>query len=260
MNEQIINEPWLLSYTNWGMVQKEQYEIAILPWGATEPHNLHLPYGTDSLQASELASGAARLAWKKGVRCGVLPAIPLGVQNPGQIDVPFCIHTRASTQLAILTDILASLEHQKINKLIILNSHGGNDFKSIIRELQPKFATMFIGVMDWFRIKECYQFFDDPGDHAGEMETALMQYLYPRLIDLDSAGDGNSQPFKPQCMKSGMIWTPRNWSKVSADTGIGNPKAASAEKGKQCYQYLTERLAAGLEELAGLEPNDIYDE
>nr|NQU94115.1 creatininase family protein [Bacteroidota bacterium] len=60
----------------------------------------------------------------------LLPEIPLGVQNPGQYDIPFCIHTKPSTQLKILEDIIWSLNRQNINKLIIINSHGGNDFKS----------------------------------------------------------------------------------------------------------------------------------
>ena len=39
--------PWVLAETTWAAVRETRYEVAVLPWGATEAHNLHLPYGTD---------------------------------------------------------------------------------------------------------------------------------------------------------------------------------------------------------------------
>ena len=53
--------------TNWGEVSKQNYSIAILPWGAVEPHNYHLPYLTDCILTSDVASDAAELAHKQGV-------------------------------------------------------------------------------------------------------------------------------------------------------------------------------------------------
>jgi creatinine amidohydrolase len=35
--------PYVLAEINWKAVKDTRYEVAILPWGATEPHNLHLP-------------------------------------------------------------------------------------------------------------------------------------------------------------------------------------------------------------------------
>ena len=252
-------KPYILNSTNWGTVKSEKYEVAILPWGATEPHNLHLPYGTDTLQSTDISEGAAKIAWEKDAKCMVLPAIPLGVQNPGQIELPFCLNTRPSTQKLILEDILISLRTQSIRKLLIVNSHGGNDFKTIIRELQPQFLDMFIGVIDWFKLSECHAFFDEAGDHAGEMETSLMQYLYPNLIDLNMAGDGSSSGFALESLRSKLIWTPRNWSRVSVDTGIGNPEKSTIEKGEKCYKYICNRIAEGLVELATTDTENIYE-
>ena len=63
------------------------YRLAVLPWGATEPHNLHLPYLTDCLLAQSLAVDAAARLWReRGVRAVVLPPVTLGSQNPGQWD------------------------------------------------------------------------------------------------------------------------------------------------------------------------------
>ena len=260
MNHSDKIQPWILNRSNWKSVKEVQYEIAILPWGATEPHNYHLPYGTDTLQSEIIASKAAELAWGQGCKVMVLPSIPLGVQNQGQMDLPFCLHTKPSTQLAILRDLLWSLNRQNIPRLVILNSHGGNDFKSLIRELQPQFPKMFIGVIDWFRLPECMEFFDSPGDHAGEMETSIMQHYFPGLVlPLKEAGTGNTREFSLEGLQSKLVWTPRNWTEITEDTGVGDPRAATPEKGERFFKYLTERIGEFLIELAKVEPGDIYN-
>ena len=46
--------PWVLAETNYAYVKANPYEVAVLPLGATEPHNLHLPYATDTYQCDPL--------------------------------------------------------------------------------------------------------------------------------------------------------------------------------------------------------------
>ena len=48
--------PWILAETNYGYTRDHRYEVAVLPLGATEPHNLHLPYSMDSLEGSAIAT------------------------------------------------------------------------------------------------------------------------------------------------------------------------------------------------------------
>lgn len=253
MKEFILNE------TNWKFVQKNKFEIALLPWGATEPHNYHLPYGTDSFQSKEISELSAEKAYDKGAKVMVLPTIPLGVQNPGQIELPFCLHTRPSTQMMILEDILTSLILQGINKLLIINGHGGNDFKAMIRELVPQFPSMFMGVTDWYKILENEKYFNEVGDHAGEMETSIMQHLYPDLVlPLDDAGEGKANKFRIEALNKNEVWAPRRWNKISKDTGIGNPKKATVEKGKKFIEEVTTKLAEIIVNLSKTEIDDLY--
>ena len=58
--------PYVLAETNWKQLKDAQIELAILPWGATEAHNYHLPYATDNYEAKYVAAEAARLAWERG--------------------------------------------------------------------------------------------------------------------------------------------------------------------------------------------------
>ena len=186
-----------LTVSCYGKVKDVKYDVVILPWGATEPHNLHLPYLTDCILPHDIAVDAATLALERsGVRCMVMPPVPFGAHNPGQRELPFCIHTRYTTQQAILEDIVASLYVQGIRKLVILGGHGGNNFKGMIRDLAVTYPDFLIMATDWFSIIPTKGYFEaDIDDHAGESETSAMMYYHPELVNLAEAGDGASRPF-----------------------------------------------------------------
>ena len=61
---------WILSELNYGHVRDQTYEIAVLPMGATEPHNLHLPYGTDTLEADAIGSRVCEAGSPHGINQG----------------------------------------------------------------------------------------------------------------------------------------------------------------------------------------------
>ena len=68
--------PWNLSETNYAYVKEHPYEVAVLPLGATEPHNLHLPYSTDTLEATIIGQHICQAANEKGANVVLLPTIP----------------------------------------------------------------------------------------------------------------------------------------------------------------------------------------
>ena len=253
----MTGRPYVLAETNWRAVRATQYDVAILPWGATEAHNYHLPYATDTIQCDHLAAEAARIAWEAGTRVIVLPAVPFGV-NTGQLDIRLCLNMNPSTQAAVLGDIVASLEAQGISRLILFNGHGGNDFRQMIRELQP-LTEVFICTLNWYQIVPPREFFSEAGDHAGELETSVMMHVAPDLVaPLDEAGDGHARRFRIAGLREGWAWAPRRWTSVTDDTGVGNPAAASAEKGARYAAAVTERIAAFIGDLARADLADLY--
>ena len=253
-------KPYILEQTNWKQVKNEKYEVAVLPWGATEPHNYHLPYGTDSLETAALTAEAAEKAWSKGAKIMVLPTIPFGVQNPGQIEIPFCLHVKPSTQIIIFKDIVEVLYHQGIRKLILMNGHGGNDFKPMIREIQPRFPEMLISLVEWFKILKLSDYFEEDGDHAGEMETSVIMHYFPHFVlPLNEAGIGKAKHSKLSGLTDKTAWIPRQWDKVSEDTGIGNPKKATAQKGKRYLDDLTTKIGDFFVEMAKCDLNNLYE-
>lgn len=251
-------KPYLLSETNWKHLQKENIELAILPWGATEAHNFHLPYGTDNYEADFIAEASAKLAWERGAKVMVLPTIPFGV-NTGQSDIYLDINLNPSTQLSILRDILTVLNRQGIKKFLILNSHGGNDFKTMLRELGLLFPEMFLATCNWFQAMNRADFFENGGDHAEEMETSLILYLKPELVLPKSAwGSGEEKKLKIEAFSENWLWTERKWSKISKDTGVGNPEKANKEKGEKFFKAITQKIAGVFLKICDMDLNDMY--
>lgn len=251
--------PYVLSEINWKFVKDTKYEIAVLPWGATEAHNYHLPYGTDNIQCDYIAAEAAGKAWKKGTKVIVLPTVPFGV-NTQQVDIPLTINMNPATQFVVLKDVIESLNFQGIKKILVMNGHGGNDFKQMIREIKMQHPDLFIGLINWYLVeKDWSKYFTDTGDHAGEMETCIMLNIVPDFVlPLEQAGDGASKKLKFKGREEGWLWSPREWTRVTKDTGIGNPKKATKEKGEVYLNKVIDKIADFLSELAKTDPEDIY--
>ncbi|MCX8490386.1 MAG: creatininase family protein [Cyclobacteriaceae bacterium] len=250
--------PYLLKETNWKAIKETKFEVAILPWGATEAHNYHLPYGTDIIKAEEVATEGARLAWEKGAKVIVLPCIPFGV-NTGQFDVTLDINMNPSTQLAVLRDVVDTLNRQGIYKLIIFNSHGANHFNNAIRELGLKFPDMFLCVCMWFNAVDQRLYFENKDDHAGEMETSVVMHLRPDLVlPLSKAGDGKAKKFVFKAIQEGWTWAERRWTSVTKDTGVGDPSKASAEKEKKFFEAVTQKVSAFFVEVAKTDRKNFY--
>ncbi len=227
--------------------------LAVLPWGATEAHGYHLPYGTDAYEAEGIVRVAGQKAAANGAKLVVLPTIPFG-NDEQQLDQVATISFTTTTALAVLRDIVRSLTTQGIFRLVILNGHGGNEFKPLVRDLQSEFSrqNLLIIVVNFYELipEVIQQTFDAPGDHAGELETSLMLHLHPELVEMEKAGRGERIPFQIRSLAQPGVWTPRPWSRCHPDTGSGDPSRATAAKGKLYFERLTCCLADILCELA----------
>jgi creatinine amidohydrolase len=251
--------PYLLAETNWHTIRNQRFELAILPWGATEAHNYHLPYSTDNLESELIVAEGARLAWERGAKLIVLPNIPYGV-NTGQRDIYLDINLNPSTQFAILSDVIDVLNNQGIYKLIVFNSHGGNDFKTMLRELGAKYPNMLLATTNWYKALDKQHYFEKSGDHADEMETSLMLHLRPDLVlPRVNWGEGKEKKNKIKAFKEGWAWTERKWKEISEDTGVGDPRLASKEKGEAYFKDLALIISDFFVEICMANANELYE-
>lgn len=253
----MTTHPWELASATWPEVRKAKYAVAVLPWGATEAHNTHLPYATDTLQAEAVALEAARRAWEAGTKVVVLPAIPFGVQT-GQRELPLCMNLDPSVQAGILANVAESVAGAGIQKLVIVNGHGGNDFRQMIRELQGR-IPLLIAQVHWYQVVDPGSYFEEPGDHAGELETSVLQHLAPTLVEpLAKAGRGKARRPVIKAFAEGWAWTPRRWVDVTDDTGVGDPRKATPAKGAKYFDAVTKKLAGFFRELAATPREKLY--
>src|SRR5262249_9560116 len=156
-----------------------------------------------------------------------------------------------TTLLSFISDIADSLQRQGVRKLLLLNGHGGNELKPLMRQLHHQ-SGMFLCLCDWFRMAtDIYPgLFEKPGGHADEVETSLGLAFFPDLLKMEQAGEGQPKSTRFHAINKGWINITRPWHLLTADTGVGNPLPATAEKGRRLMDVLTERIGQFLIELA----------
>ncbi|MFW5688898.1 MAG: creatininase family protein [Spirochaetota bacterium] len=246
--------PELAREASYRQLQEYQPDVAVLPWGATEAHGAHLPYATDVIEAEAFAARAAELARARDARPVVLPAVPFG-NNAQQLDQVVTCHLTVEAARLVLRDLTRSMVAQGIDRILIVNSHGGNEFRPFVRDLELECGALIV-VADFFRMVPELRasLFDEPGDHADETEASLLLHLCPELVRLDAAGPGTRLPFQIDGLDQAGVWTPRPWSVVHPDTGSGDPAAATAEKGRRYFEAVSEAIARVIVGLSFAEP------
>src|SRR5262245_22038744 len=243
---------WALAEQNHSFIRSQRWDVAVLPFGATEPHNLHMPYGTDNFQVEAIAQRACEHAYREGAKVLLLPTMPYGV-NTNHLRIPGAVacSITPTTLLHLLTDLVDSLERQGVLKLLLLNGHGGNELKPLTRELYHR-TDVFLCVCDWYRVAtdQYAKLFDKPGEHADEVETSLGLAYFPHLVRPELADAGAARPTRFEAINRGWVSLTRPWHLATTNTGMGDPRAATAEKGRRLMDILTERIGRFLVDLA----------
>lgn len=247
--------PWKLAETNYDYVRANPFEVAMLPLGATEPHNLHLPYGTDTYEGDAIGERLCGDAHAAGAKIVLLPTIPYGTET-NQRAFPLSLNIYPATLGRVVADLVESLVASGIRKVVLLNSHGGNDLKPLLRELYGR-TEAHLFLIDWFRAVRDVEreIFDEPGDHAGELETSLGLAYFPDLVARRGDGsliadEGATAETRFEAVNRGWVSITRPWHLLTTNTGAGNPHAATAEKGRQLMEVLAARFVPFLVELS----------
>ena len=253
----MINE-WDLTQTNQARLKQHMPNVAVLGSSAIEAHNYHLPEGQDFLHTEAIVKRVAQMAWEKTSSVICLPTIPYGV-DCNLLEFPLTIHVKQTTLDLLLTEIVASLAHHGIRKIVLINGHGGNDFTPLVRQIQADLGVFIF----WCNVYEVGQdkhneIFDTADDHAGELETSMALALFPELVELEQADSGASRPFQFEALEQGWIKTSRMFSNLNDHCGNADPSLSTAEKGQQYLDFICNRISNFLIELAEADVNDHF--
>jgi creatinine amidohydrolase len=177
--------------TDWLSLTTEEFSrarIAVLPVGAVEQHGPHLPVGTDTYIAE------AYLARVRALLPEDMHVVFLPVQTVGASDEHRAFRGTLTlapvTALAAFIEIGESVHRAGMNKLVIINSHGGNIalIDLAARQLRVRHGMVAVhgswgrfGFPDGlFSKAECTH-----GIHGGDIETSIMLAAYPGLVRRD---------------------------------------------------------------------------
>ena len=208
--------------------------IAILPVGALEQHGHHLPVATDWIVADEMGK---RLAEQLD-NAYLLPAICYA-NSQEHMDCAGTITLRPATLALVIEDIVMSLRHHGIRRIVIFSTHGGNwILKPTIRDLNFRFPDIRIIHADGPLADETDRM--PVETHAGQGETATIEHLRPELVK------GRSPDFSP---KLGQEWNDYQGYGASTETGVwGRPSLADPEAARERMEASTEHRARYVEE------------
>jgi creatinine amidohydrolase len=213
------------------------FTAAIVPLGACESHGDHMPFGTDGMVSHALA---VRIA-EQLKRTVVLPPNYLGMSGHYRHQ-PMCVTVSADTHARIVRDVLESLHHWGIDRVLLLNAHDGNIPSAEIAARDVKIAhpEMSIAAIDWWVIvnqmlpKDTFEVWAGWG-HAGEVETSLGLALFPELMDMAEAR--GQVPTVDPFVKE--IWL---FEEITAYGASGAPKRGTAEKGRLIVDSILEHM------------------
>jgi len=242
------------AYLNWKQVDALPREatLLVLPTAAIEQHGHHLPLATDTL-INNLLLGHALAKLPADAAVYALPPVHYGKSNE-HIGFPGTLSVSASTFMAVLRDLGASISSAGFKRLVLYNTHGGNTalIDVMARDLRAEFGLRTFALhgsagakFDGLSVQErAYGF------HAGEVETAYLLASVPELVDRSAyttnyIADANKpELLAPEFAPATFAWLTRD---IAASGVMGDPRPATAENGARWLDQAATRLAAALD-------------
>jgi creatinine amidohydrolase len=220
----------------------------VVPIAALEQHGRHLPVFTDSLLLGEVVRRASE---RLGDRVLWTPLTWLG-NSHHHLDFTGTLSASPRVYLDLLADLLENLLTHGFRRLVLLNGHGGN----IVPASQAIFEVRqrHRGRGDLLLLSATYWTLGGRPDrsgvafeqtrmgHACEWETSMILRLAPHLVG--DLAEVEPVPFGAAFEPATRAWITKDRSEPGH---IGNPRAATPEKGEILFRTFSDDVVAFLE-------------
>ncbi len=228
----------------------KKLKAVILPIGSCEQHSLHLPLGMDTYSAIVLSE---KVAERLNGKVLVLPPIWYGI-SPHHMNFPGTITLSDETLISIVLDIARSLKAHGVERLIIINGHGGNvnALSIAIRKIKDNLGLKVVLINPWTLINDVISNVLESKiwGHACEFETSVAFIEVPDKVRRDKIKKPNiNEPKVPYVAiwEKNRVITPWNTDDFTDTGSIGDPTKASEEKGKILFDAMLERTLKFIE-------------
>jgi creatinine amidohydrolase len=242
-----------LAYLTWKQVEAidKEHALLVLPTAAIEQHGHHLPLATDTL-INNLLLGQAFKHLPADAPVYALPPVCYGKSNE-HLGFPGTMSLSASTFMAVLRDLGASIHASGFKKLVLYNTHGGNQALDDVmaRDLRAEFAlrTFFLSGAAGAKFPEINPQETAYGFHANEFETAVLLAATPELVHTGEytanyiADIKVPSVLKPEFAPATFAWLTRD---IAPSGVMGDPSAATAENGAKWVEAAALKIAEAL--------------
>jgi creatinine amidohydrolase len=239
-----------LSDLTWPEVEGLSRDMpVVIPVAALEQHGRHMPVFTDSMLLGEVVR---RVSESMHDQVLFVPLMWLG-NSHHHMDFPGTMSASPRLYLDLLNDLIENMLAHGFRRIILLNGHGGNctPGKQAVFEVRQRHRSRF----DLLLLFATYWEHGQPNQtqanlvqtqmgHACEWETSMILRLAPHLVkdlsQVESADFGFA--FEPAYRG----WTTKD---RTAAGHIGEPRAATSEKGEALFQTFSTGIARFLKQV-----------
>jgi creatinine amidohydrolase len=243
---------WNLANLSWPEVQRElqKIEFSIIPTGSTEQHGPNLGLKTDIAIATALAE---KIGERMQPRALVVPGVAWGISYH-HLSFPGTLTLSPETFMNLVVELAQSLKHHGIQKVLIVNGHGGNQsalnlvLTRLRHECGIQAANMF-----WLSLVDdvIREHVHSPRyGHACEVETSLAMYLAPEIVKHTQLSAGEIKPYPyphSDPRGAGFIDAPFTWAELTDNGAFGDARQASREFGEILTETIVSRTVAFVE-------------
>jgi creatinine amidohydrolase len=228
--------------------QARRDAIVIVPVAALEQHGPHLPVEVDSILGETVAARTAEKVLRKGEPVLVLPVLWTGVSEH-HMSFGGTVTLDNAAFAALIEGVVRSVVRHGFRRIVLLNAHGGNEnaLRAITDDLTPKLGVPIVQFTYWYAAAVAIaKILETQGglQHACEAETAMMMAVRPDLVAVDRIplAKSNTTPDVSDLVGGGVY----RWRSIGSRSGsgvIGNPEAATADKGERLFDAISSALA-----------------
>ncbi len=215
-------------------------EVAVMVTGALEAHGTHLPLSTDTILSTYLAE---KVAIK--TKALVLPTIPFG-DSWSFNDFEGTISIAPDVLTEFYVSVMKGVFKHGFRYLVVLNGHGGNIPElTIAAKAATDTGQRAVIIVNWWKelAKSARTLVEEtPMGHAAEDETSEVLHVRPDLVDMSKLK--SHRVVSRFTIISGMLR-----EELLPSAMHGDPRKATAEKGRLIFEQAEEELIALINQL-----------